>query len=170
VFFGARDAAIALLDQIESHIGTTADRFMSLDATLPGAVVEKLISLREHAQGFLDDKYDPSPGGEATRFCRECTEQGNVLLLEKLLLREGHVLKQLGRDILPGVAFRGIHVSPSGAARSPEEDGAEDEVAQIIPLPEGISHRIRNLFLLNLDLCNELGNWLTRPTNNDSGE
>lgn len=170
LFFAARDAAIVLLDQIESHIGTTADRRISLDASLPGTVVEKLLSLREHAQAFLDDKYDPSPAADATRFCRECTEHGNVLLLEKLLLREGHVLKQRGRDILPGVAFRGIHVSASGAARSPEEDGAEDQVAQIIPLPEGISHRVRNLFLLNLDLRNELGNWLTRPTNNDGGE
>jgi hypothetical protein len=170
LFFAARDAAIALLDQIESHIGTTADRRMSLDAALPGTVVEKLISLRECAQAFLGNNYDPSPGGDAARFCRECTEQGNVLLLEKLLLREGHVLKQRGRDILPGVAFRGILVSPSGVARSPEEDGAEDQVKQIIPLPEGISHRIRNLFLLNLDLRNELGNWLTSPTNNDGGE
>jgi hypothetical protein len=42
-------------------------------------------------------------------------------------------------------------------------------VAQVIPLPEGISHRVRNLFLLNLDLCNELGNWLTAPTDNDGG-
>jgi hypothetical protein len=170
LFFAARDAAIALLDQIESHIGTRADRRMSLDAALPGTVADKLISLRGHAQAFLDDRYDPSPGAAATRFCRECTEEGNVLLLEKLLLREGHVLKQRGRDILPGVAFRGIHVGPSEAARSPEEDGAEDQVAQIIPLPEGISHRVRNLFLLNLDLRNELGNWLTTPTNNDGGE
>jgi hypothetical protein len=169
LFFAARDAAIALLDQIESHIGTTADRRMSLDAALPGTVVEKLISLRGHAQAFLDDNWDPSPGGDATRFCRECTEQGNGLLLEELLFREGHVLKQRGRDILPGVAFRGIHVSPPGAARSPEEDGAEDQVAQIIPLPDGISHRIRNLFLLNLDLRNDLGNWLTNQLTTTAG-
>ena len=169
LFFAARDAAIALLDQIESHIGIAADRRMSLDAQLPGTVVEKLISLREHAQTFLDENYDPSPGRDATRFCRDCTEQVNVFLLEKLLLREGHVLQQRGRDILPGVAFRGIQVSPPGAARSPEEDGAEDELAQFIPLPEGISHRVRNLFLLNLDLRNELGNWLMGPTDDDGG-
>ena len=52
-------------------------------------------------------------------FCRECTEQVDARLLERLLLREGHVLRQRGRDILPGVAFRGIQVIPSGAARSP---------------------------------------------------
>jgi hypothetical protein len=170
LFFTARDAAISLLDQIESHIGNAADQRMSVDATLPETVTYKVKSLREHAQTFLDDNYDPSPVKEATMFCRECTEQVDARLLEKLLLREGHVLQQRGRDIVPGVAFRGIPVSPAGAARSAEEDGAEAEVAQRIPLPEGISHRVRNLFLLNLDLSSELGKWLTGPNDNDGGE
>jgi hypothetical protein len=90
-------------------------------------------------------------------------------LLEKLLLREGHVLQLRGRDIVPGVAFRGSQAGQSGTARSPEEDGAEAEVAQVIPLPVGISHRVRNLFLLNLDLCSELGAWLTGPTDINGG-
>ena len=170
LFFAARDAAISLLDQIESHIGNAADQRISMDATLPETIVDKVKSLRVRAQTFLDDSYDPSPGWEATMFCRECTEQVDVRLLEKLLFREGHVLQQRGRDIVPGVAFRGIQVSQPGSARSPEEDGAESEVAQVIPLPEGISHRVRNLFLLNLDLCNELGNWLSGLTDNDGGE
>jgi hypothetical protein len=42
-------------------------------------------------------------------------------------------------------------------------------VAQFITLPEGISHRVRNLFVLNLDLRNELGNWLMGPTDDDGG-
>jgi hypothetical protein len=169
LFFAARDAAIALLDEIESHIGTTADRRMFLDALLPGTVVDKLESLREHAQAFIGGNYDPSPGGEATMFCGECIERVDALLLEKLLLREGHVLQLRGRDIVPGVAFRGSHASQSGTARSPEEDGAEAEVAQVVPLPEGISHRVRNLFLLNLDLRSELGAWLTGRTDTNGG-
>ncbi len=96
-------------------------------------------------------------------FCGECTEQVDARLLERLLLREGHVLRQRGRDIVPGVAFRGDPASPSDDARSPEEDGAEAEVGQLIPVPEGISHRVRNLFLLNLDLQGELGKWLAGP-------
>jgi hypothetical protein len=167
LFFATRDAAIALLDQIESHIGIAADRRMSLDATIPESVADKIMSLREHAETFLDDNYDPSPGSNATIFCRDCMEQVDTRLLEKLVLREGHVLQQRGRDILPGVAFREIEVSQSRVARSPEEDGVEDEVAQVIPLPEGISHRVRNLFLLNLDLRNELDTWLTGPSDND---
>jgi hypothetical protein len=169
LFFAARDAAIALLDEIESHIGTTADRRMSVDAQLPGTVVNRLKSLREHAQAFIGGNYDPSPAGEATMFCGQCTERVDALLLEKLLLREGHVLQLRGRDIVPGVAFRGSPASQTGTARSPEEDGVEAEVAQVIPLPEGISHRVRNLFLLNLDLRSELGAWLTGPTDINGG-
>jgi hypothetical protein len=164
LFFTARDAAISLLDEVESHIGNAADQCLSIDAKLPEPVVTKIKVLRKHAQTFLAEKYDPSPAGEGTMFCHECAERVDARLLERLLLREGHVLRQRGRDILPGVAFRGIQVSQSGAARSPEEDGAEDEVAQVIPLPEGISHRVRNLFLLNLDLRSELSKWLAGPT------
>jgi hypothetical protein len=102
-------------------------------------------------------------------FCGQCAERVDALLLEKLLLREGHVLQLRGRDIVPGVAFRGSQASQSGTARSPEEDGAEAEVAQVIPLPEGISHRVRNLFLLNLDLRSELDAWLTGPTDTNGG-
>ena len=163
LFFDARDTAISLLDEIESYIGNVADQRMSIDAALPETVVEKLAPLREHAQAFLDAKYDPSPAGEATMFCGECTEQVDARLLERLLLREGHVLRQRGRDIVPGVAFRGDQASPSDDARSPEEDGAEAEVGQLIPVPKGISHRVRNLFLLNLDLQGELGKWLAGP-------
>jgi hypothetical protein len=169
LFFAARDAAIALLDEIESHIGTTADRRMSVDAQLPGTVVSRLTALRERAQAFLGGNHDPSPAGEATVFCGQCTERVDAFLLEKLLLREGHVLQLRGRDILPGVAFRGNQSSQTGTARSPEEEGAEAEVSQVIPLPEGISHRVGNLFLLNLDLRSELGAWLTVPTDTNGG-
>ncbi len=168
LFFTARDAAIALLDQIESHIANEAEQQMSLDKLLPEGVVDKMGSLREHAQAFVDNEHDPSPGKEATMFCRECTEQADASLLEKLLAREGRVLQLRGRDILPGVAFRGVQVSQP--ARSPEEDGAEAEVEQTAPLPEGISHRVRNLFLLNLDLCAELNHWLGEATHNDGEE
>ncbi len=167
LFFAARDAAISLLDEIESHIDNAADRCMSIDAAPTETVVEKLKSLRDHARAFLNGNYDPSPAGEATAFCSGCAEQVDARLLEKLLLREGHVLRQRGRDIVPGVAFRGNQAGPSDAARSPEEGGAEADIGQLIPLPEGISHRVRNLFLLNLDFRSQLGKWLTGPTDNN---
>jgi len=169
LFFRARDTAIALLDQIEAYIGKTAETRLNLDATLPDAVVEKLDSLRERSQAFLDDAYDPSPGGEAALFCRECTEDADTRLLERLLHREGHVLQQRGRDIVPGVAFRGREADEPGGARSAEEEGAEVAITPVIPLPEGISHRVRNLFLLNLDLRKRLGDWLAGTSATEGG-
>lgn len=163
LFFAARDSAIHLLDEIESYIGNTAERRLSLDAALPEVVAGKAAVLREHAKTFLDQNHDPSPAGEAKRFCRECTESEDARLVENLLFREGHVLRQRGRDILPGVAFRGKPTETIESARSAEEDGAETEVGRLVALPAGISHRVRNLFLLNLDLRGVLGEWLTEP-------
>lgn len=170
LFFVARDAAIALLDQIEAHIANQADQRLSLDAPLPKAVADSSKLLQERAQAFLDSNYDPSPEASAGIFCRECIEQSNGRLVEKLLAREGRVLRQRGRDIVPGVAFRGNQVTEPETARSPEEGGEEAAVEKTIPLPIGISHRVRNSFLLNLDLCDELNKWLGKPTENDSGE
>jgi hypothetical protein len=75
-------------------------------------------------------------------------------------------LRQCGRDILPGVAFRGFQFAEPDIARSPEEDGAEATIEKTIPLPDGISFRVRNLFLLNIDLHGNLNDWLS----NSDGE
>ncbi len=169
LFFTARDAAIALLDEIETHIAQQADRQLSLDTEFPEAVVDKIKSLRERAHAFLDNAHDPSPEFSARGFCRECSEQVDARLLEKLLDREGRVLCLRDRAIVPGVAFRGMQDSRPASARSPEEDGAESEIEQVVPLPDGISHRVRNLFFLNLDLCNKLNAWLGKPSDNNGG-
>lgn len=168
LFFAARDAAIALLDQIEAHIANQHGQQMSLDSKLPETVTGKIDALHDKAQVFLDNKYDPSPDMEATAFCRECTGQSNVRILERLLAREGRVLRQCGRDILPGVAFRGFQVDGMELARSPEDGGAEATVEKTIALPEGVSYRVRNLFLLDIDLRGELGNWLGKAGDEQS--
>jgi len=169
LFFATRDAAITLLDEIESHIGNARDRRLSLNGTFPGNITDKIESLREHSKNFLADNYQGPPRDEAAKFCRECTEPDAAQLLTNLLLREGHVLKLQNHDIVPSVAFKGSPVRQPEEARSSEEDGMETQVTQLIPLPEGISHRVPNLFLLNLDLHNELEPWL-HPVNNNGGE
>ena len=169
-FFAARDAAISLLDHIEAHIANQVGQQMSLDSVFPDAIVARIEALRHNAQVFLDNKYDPSPEMEATAFCRECSGTSNPRILERLLAREGHVLRQCERDILPGVAFRGFQVDQPESARSPEEDGAEATVERTIALPDGISYRVRNLFLLNLDLHGELNDWLGESEDEEGEE
>jgi len=165
LFFTARDAAISLLDTIETHIAPQKHQRVPLDSTFPKSVADKLRSLRESAQAFCNNDHDPSPGARA--FCHECIEPSDARLLEKLLGREGRVLCLRDGAIVPGVAFRGTLDSRPATARSAEEDGAESEIEQVVPLPDGISHRVRNLFFLNLDLCGKLDDWLgTSPDNN----
>ncbi|MGA2255580.1 MAG: hypothetical protein ABSG53_13025 [Thermoguttaceae bacterium] len=160
LFFNVRDAAIRLLDQIESHIANAPGQQMSLDSRFPDPIRAKISLLRNFAHAFIENEYDPSPDREATRFCRECSAQVDSEVLENLLAREGRVLRWCGRAILPGVAFRGFQVAQTETARSPEEDGADVEIGTDLALPEGISYRVRNLYLLNLDLHAELDNGL----------
>jgi hypothetical protein len=167
LFFATRAAAIALLDRIEEHIAHLADQRMSLDAKLPEPVTEELGSLRVRARAFLDLNHDPSPSCSATAFCRECVEPHDARLVEKLLAREGRVLRLRDRDIVPGISFRGSPAAQTEPARSVEDAGGGAEAGSDLQLPEFISHRVRNLFLLNLDLHSELTKWLGGE---DSGE
>lgn len=165
LFFLARDAAIALLDEIEAQIGQTSDRPYQLTTVLTKAVAEKVQQLRETAQTFLDNAHDPSPGTSANVFCRECTGPTDETLFEKVISRDGRVLCLSNGAIVTGVAFRGALDSlRSASARSPEEDGAENDVPSDVALPDGISHRVRNLFFLNLDLRGELDDRLSESS------
>lgn len=170
LFFVTRDAAISLLNHIEAHIANQAGQQMSLDSKFPDSIVAKIDVLRQNAHVFLDNNSDPSPEKEATAFCRECSGKSNTGILERLLDREGRVLRQCGRDILPGVAFRGFQVDKPGFARSPEEDGAETTVEKTTALPDGISYRVHSLFLLNLDLHGELNDWLGESEDEEGEE
>lgn len=169
-FFMARDTAIELLDKIEELVANETEQCWLLDRPFPAGVVKQLNRLRQKAQAFLNGDHDPSPQKLATTFCRECTEPSDSRLLENLLQREGRVLRLRERDraIVPGDAFRGTLAMTSSSARSREDDGSETEIEQVVPLPEGISHRVRNLYLLNLDLNDQLDDWLGKPSD-DSG-
>ena len=163
LFFLTRDAAINVLDQIEAHLGNQSDPRMPLNKSLPEIVVNQCDELRNAAQTFLAQNYDPSPNSEATAFCRQCNESADTRIIENLLLREGRVLQQKGNEVVPGSAFRGSPLLEPQTARSDEEDGEETKIPNSIQWPPGISHRVRNLFLLNADLRGELDLWLA-PT------
>jgi len=118
---------------------------------------------RDAAINVLDQNYDPSPNSDATVFCRQCNDSEDSRMIENLLLREGRVLQQKGNDVVPGSAFRGSPIAEPETARSDEEGGEETQIPNNIQWPPGISRRVRNLFLFNLDLRGELDRWLA-PT------
>ncbi len=154
-FFSARNAAIAVLDAIEAHIGNKAQgQSHSLQADVPATLKYLLAELKTAAQAFLDTGHADK---NATYFCRECVEDDSAAL-RSLVVRDGHVLRLVDDVIKPGPAFRGS--APTNSNANEDENGEYSPVASGIPLPEGISYRMRNLYLLNLDLHGELDEWL----------
>ncbi len=152
--FNARDEAIAVLDAMEAHIGNeTHSQSYSMQTSVPEAMSPLLASLRTASQAFLDTGHVDK---NATAFCRECASDKASAVLRSLVVRDGHVLRLVGEVIKPGAAFRGSALKEGDAG----EDAADSPEAGDIPLPEGISYRMRNLYLLNLDLHGELDQWL----------
>jgi hypothetical protein len=168
LFFGARDSAIALLDQVELHIANRNDRQLPLKGPFSEDIMKKFDILRENAKQFLDTNLDTSPDAMASKFCRHCAERNHSRLLESLLAREGRVLQLRDGMILPGAAFRGGRDESPADVRSSEDEGFETNITRHLPLPENISNRIENLFFLNLDLDGSLGRWLL-PTDEKKG-
>jgi len=174
LFFAARDAAIALLDVIEHELATSTKSELLLGGTLPDAVTIKSNNLVKAANKFLDRKHDLSPGGSAEAFCRECIEPDPSTLIGHLVARDGRVLRLQERRVVLGTVLHAKQGSDRSSARSTEDDGQEKEVEQKITLPPGISNRIRNAYLLNIDLRGDMNEWLrldgtTAEANHDEG-
>ena len=154
LFFEAREAAIATLDAVEAHIGNQGvGQFLSLKKQVPEPLNQSLEKLKSAAKKYLDFKCVDE---DANTFCRECLGDEPANILRTLVDRDGHVLRLVGDEIKPGPAFRGAITQVSA-----DDEDQETPQAGGIPLPEGISYRVRNLYLLNLDMHGELDGWLT---------
>ncbi|MDH4099093.1 MAG: hypothetical protein OEV28_00785 [Nitrospirota bacterium] len=162
-FFIARDAAIRVLDRLETCVDNQAEQRFSLVDRIPKDIREAINSLRVCADTFLQIQHRNEL---ANAFCEECRDLDDLRLLAKLVGRDNHGLRIQDHIILPGPAFRGE--TKSGQSQMEEEGG--ESVQGAIKWPEGISYRIQNLFLLNLDLHGELSEWLGAATVSAAGE
>lgn len=153
LFFETREAAIAVLDAVEAHIGNqTVGQSCSLKAQIPEALKPAIEKLKLAANKYLAFKHADE---EANKFCCECVNDDPSSIFQSLVKRDDHVLRLVGDEVKPGPAFRG---SETQAGADGEDQGTPQ--AGDIPLPEGISYRMRNLYMLNLDMHGELGQWL----------
>lgn len=160
LFFETREAAIATLDATEAHIGNQGSgQWLSLTKQIPEALLQPLERLKSAAQKYLDFT---AVNEDASTFCQECTRNDPASILQALTKRDGHVLRLIGDEIRPGSAFRG-----SATPTNTEDEAQETPQAGSIPLPVGISYRMRNLYLLNLDMHGELDGWLQRDKGGD---
>lgn len=155
--FALRDQALALLDAVEVQVAATPRECLPMGAPLAQPVLVALNGLRTLAGSFLDLNHaDP----DATDFCRQCVQLSDTAVLKHLVQRDGRVLRLAHNEVRPGGAFR------RGAPPAPADDANEPSAApqpsamDTLAWPSGTSFRIHNLFLLNLDLHNELDGWL----------
>jgi hypothetical protein len=160
MFFEARDAAIAVLNAAETYIGNQKTvRSLSTKARLPQVLVSELEKLISAATNYLAFGHADA---DAKEFCSECVKDSPVSILRSLVYRDQIVLRIVGDEIKPGPAFRGS-VSPGVT----DEGDLETPKASEIPLPVGVSYRMRNLYLLNLDMHGELDQWLKPSTSEE---
>jgi len=160
-FFKARNAALDVLNAIEAQMASlAAPRLTADEAHKPFPVQQRLGALREAAKRFLEEDTDPTEGRMATAFCRECIEADPAAVIRNLAIRDDRVLRLDGNDVLPGEAF-----SLQTQAETADEDGEGpgSDNAGRVPVPADISGRIRNLYLLELDLREQLGKFLNLP-------
>lgn len=158
-FFSVREAALLLLDKIEAHIGNLEDRKMALGTPVRPEFSAIAAYLKERASAFLEIGHDPTPDRQASTFCNECLDE--KYLLERLVGRDGQVLRLSGQQIIPGPAFRGIS-EVIGDDESEDQDAiAPLQAADGVSLPPGVSQRVLNMFYLNIDLSGELTKWFS---------
>lgn len=162
LFFLARDAAITVLDQLELQIGNQTEQRLSLQNPLPEQIQSAIGWLRQKATDFINLNHDSSPGKMATHFAQECMHAKDGEVVTNLVQRDGRVLKWRDPYVLPGMAFIGTDRANQSITIDAQEDGGiEVDTPSNVKWPEGISYRVPNLFLLNLDLHGELDDWLT---------
>jgi hypothetical protein len=86
-----------------------------------------------------------------------------------LIGRDERVLRIRELVVLPGPPFRGSTIPEDVTDQFPEGEVTETNITDAIEWPGGISTRIRNLFLLNLDLHGKLSDWLGGTPNPEGG-
>lgn len=163
-FFNARDAALGMLDTLEAAVALRHDQRVSLAEADTGTLSEQLEPLKIISRKFLEIGHDPTPAAGARQFCAECAHSDAQRTVELLVQRDGSGLRMVDKYIVPGPAFRGSQpiITQPKSQHDPEDSDVSVETA--LPLPEGTSHRVRNLFLMNLDLQGKLGEWLGRQS------
>ncbi len=163
VFFETREAAIEVLDALEAYIGNLAkSNYFSFYAPPDKAELEDVFNKIETLQG-LATRYlhFEHTNTDADSFCNECIQENYLDVLQSLVKRDGVVLMLDEDRVKAGPAFQGVINTSSPIYSITDENDEENSLqSQTIPIPEGISYRVRNLYLLNLDMQGNLGEWL----------
>ncbi len=157
-FFGARAAALGVLDLVEALLRDRSEPRCALSEASGGPLAAPLARLALRAQAFLDEGRDPSPERCATAFCKRCTQAG-PRALGALVALDGRGLRLAGEEVVPGPAFQ--WQGPGAELLLAPAQG--DHQGKRLPLPAGTSGRVGGLYSLHLDLEGRLDSWLVPP-------
>lgn len=152
-FFILRDHVMDLLDVVETEVANSKSATLKLNEGVPQSLSKALLKVKAAADNFVSLDHDPSPEKLALCFAHECLQSTDIKIISSMVERDNLVLKTRGGMIIKGPAFGGVQQEPN----------EEKEVASLFP--RGVSYRLWNLYVLNLDFNNQLNTWL-----NNEGE
>lgn len=159
LFFALQAQAYEMLEEVEIELAAQEGTSVPLKDILTVSVRDSVRELRAKAEQYISHKFADLENTGANRFAQECADPSDRHVLERLLLRDERVLRLREGAVLPGQAF-----DPNAQkvpANNPDEEAGEGAGRdQNIALPPAISYRVRNLYLLNLDIHGELDEWL----------
>ena len=164
LFFQLQAAALALLGKVEALLAQQTPHEIAPSGLTQAPVRAALADLRNAAAAYLEHGYVDMQGTGAGTFARACSDTSDARLIDRLVGLDGRILRMCDGRVVPGGAF-------SCDARL-EESEAEQEEGQpqaVAEVPPGVSYRIRNLYLLNLDLHGALDAVLARQENERNG-
>jgi len=164
LFFRLQSAALAVLDIVEALLAQLTPHEVAPSGLTQAPVRVALADLRNAADAYLEHGYVDKHGTGVGTFARVCTDTSDARLIEKLVGLDTRVLRMRGGCVVPGGAFS---CDARLAATEAQEEDGQLEVAAAVPL--GVSYRISNLYLLNLDLNGALAAELAREGNERNG-
>ncbi|SES87311.1 hypothetical protein [Thorsellia anophelis] len=143
--------ALQVLNQIEGTIADKTSTGITVESLAKNdSIIDAIKLLSDLATNFLN--YN-NTHPDALKFCRECSLNKNVdgikSVITNLVSRDMSTLIIQGNSIRPGEAFENRSIDISIKDDSP-----------LGQFPPHISYRISNLYLLNMDLQNQLSNHL----------
>jgi hypothetical protein len=147
LFFQLQSAALALLEKVEALLAQLTPHEVAPSGLTQAPVRAALTDLRNAAAAYLEHGYVDKQGIGAGTFARSCTDTSDARLIEHLVSLDERVLRMRDGRVVPGAAFS---VDARLAESEAEEEEGQPKAAAVVP--PGVSYRINNLYLLNLDL------------------
>jgi hypothetical protein len=159
LFFAVQADAYKVLDAVEVVLAACQGQPLGLERALVPKVRAAVTALRASADRYLVHGFLDVDATGANAFAHACVAAADGKIVEELVGRDERVLRLRDGMIVPGQAFNSAREIDGGAPDDPDAPAAP-VATRNFPLPKGVSYRLRNLYLLNLDLNAQLGSWL----------